>query len=235
MASSAPARPMDIPMPTKAYLDFLRTVRKPTPLVVRGRTFTVLPGVFLPGAVPLDFFFRKLPVRDGRTFLEIGTGHGILPVLLHLERGIRTVGTDVIAKAVRCARMNAKAHGIADKVDFRHGDLFAPLRPHERFDVIFWNPPVFGEKPADDLDRAVTSENYDCIVRFLKEGRSWLRKGGSLCIGFTSDADPEFLADRISEYGYTIRAGSVLDRAGNHPLLYILKPRGERKTPNKRR
>ncbi len=223
---------LDIPNQTKAYLDFLRTIREPTPLVVRERTFTVLPGVFLSGAVALDFFFRKLPLRDDQAFLEIGTGHGILPVLLHLERGIRVVGTDLIREAIRCARLNAANHGIAGKIDFRQGDLFGALREDERFDVIFWNPPVFGEKPADDLDRAVTSENYECLDRFLKEGRNWLREDGSLCVGFTSDADPAFLSARIAEYGYTLQPGSVLERTGKHPLLYILKTRQKQAAPN---
>lgn len=214
---------MDIPEPTKAYLDYLRTVRVPTPLTVRGRTFTVLPGVFLPGSEAIDFFFRSLPIQQGQAFLEIGSGHGILPILLRLERGVRAVGTDFLEEAVRCGRLNARTHGVAGEVDFRLGDLFSVLLPDERFDVIFWNPPVFGEKAGDDLDRAVTSENYEAIDRFLKEGRAWLREGGFLCAGFTMDADPTFLKERIARYGYRIQAGSVLERSREHPLLYILK------------
>lgn len=215
---------MEVPEPTKAYLDYLRTIREPTPLLVRGRTFTVLPGVFQPGAFPLEFFFQKLPLRDGETFLEVGTGHGILSILLHLERGIRVVGTDISREAVRCARLNAEHH-LADQVDFRHGDLFGPLRPDERFDVIFWNTPVFGEKPEDDLDRAVTSENHECLDRFLREGGSRLREGGRLCVGFILGANPKFLTDLIARHGYDIQPDCAIDLTGRHPLLYVLKPR----------
>ncbi len=216
---------MDIPVTTKAYLNYLRTVQVPTPLVVRGRTFTVLPGVFLPGSASLEHFFEHLPLQDGQAILEIGTGHGILPLLYALERGIRGVGTDLLPEAIRCARLNASNHGVTSQVDFRQGDLFHPLRRDERFDVIFWNTTVFGEKPADDLDRAVTSENYESLDRYLQEGRSWLREGGSLCVGFTVDADPAFLTDRIAEYGFDIQSGSTLERTAEHPLIYVLKPR----------
>lgn len=215
---------MRVPEATKAYLDFLRTVREPTPLVARGRTFTVLPGVFLPGAVSLEFFFQRLPLRDGQAFLEIGTGHGILPTLLCLERGVRAVGTDILEAAVCCARLNAAAHGVAGRVDFRQGDLFAPLHPGERFDVVFWNVPVFGEKPEDDLDRAVTSENYECLDRFLAGGRARLRPEGLLCVGFTVDADAAFLERRIAAHGYDVCPESALRRTAASPLLYVLRP-----------
>lgn len=219
---------MDVPESTKAYLDYLRSVSDPIPLVVRDRAFSVLPGVFQPGAFPLDFFFRNLPLREGDDVLEIGAGHGILSILLHLERGLRVVGTDISREAVRCARLNAERHGLADRIEFRHGDLFSPLRPDERFDVIFWNTPVFGEKPEDDLDRAVTSENHECLDRFLREGRSWLREGGRLCIGFILGANPKLLTDLIERHGYDIQPGCAIDLSGKNPLLYVLKPREAR-------
>ncbi|MBI4230558.1 MAG: methyltransferase domain-containing protein [Planctomycetes bacterium] len=212
-------------MSTKAYLNYLRTVREPTPLIVRGRTFTVLPGVFLPGSGSLDYFFQHLPLKDGRTLLEIGTGHGILPLLYAIERDIQGVGTDLLPEAILCARLNANRHGVTDRVDFRQGDLFQPLRRDERFDVVFWNTTVFGEKPVDDMDRAVTSENYESLDRYLREGRSWLRPGGSLCVGFTVDADPTFLKARIAEYRYDIQAVSSLEKTREHPLIYVLRPR----------
>ena len=104
----------------------------------RGLAFTVDEGVYEPAE---DSFLMadNLEVNTKNRVLDLGTGCGILAVLSALE-GAEVVATDISKKAIDCAKKNARAHGVHHKIDFRVGDLFAPVRG-EKFDTILFNPP----------------------------------------------------------------------------------------------
>lgn len=70
--------------------------------------------------------------------LDLGTGCGIQA--LHARRfARRVVATDISERALDYARLNAELNGV-DGIEFRLGDLFAPVAG-ERFDRIVSNPP----------------------------------------------------------------------------------------------
>lgn len=75
---------------------------------------------------------------DVATALDLGTGCGIQA--LHARRfARRVVATDISERALGYARLNAELNSV-DGIDFRQGDLFAPVAG-ERFDRIVSNPP----------------------------------------------------------------------------------------------
>lgn len=70
--------------------------------------------------------------------LDLGTGCGIQA--LHARRfAARVVATDISERALDYARLNAELNGV-DGIEFRLGDLFAPVAG-ERFERIVSNPP----------------------------------------------------------------------------------------------
>ena len=76
--------------------------------------------------------------------LDLGTGTGCLAVTLLAERpGARGVATDLSAAALAVAARNAEAHGVARRLELRHGDWWAPVTG--RFDLIVSNPPYVAE------------------------------------------------------------------------------------------
>lgn len=90
---------------------------------------------------------------------DIGTGAG--PVALALARELpaaRVVATDVSADALAVASENASRLGLADRIDFRAGDLLAALGDGERFDVIASNPPYVASGEIDRLAPEVRRE-----------------------------------------------------------------------------
>ena len=89
-----------------------------------GGASVTLSGLLLPG--PID------------TALDLGTGCGIQA--LHLAREARrVVATDISARAIELARLNAAVNGVTS-IEFRLGSLFEPVEG-EVFDRIASNPP----------------------------------------------------------------------------------------------
>ena len=111
-------------------------------------------------AVTLDCLSVR---RPSRATLDLGVGGGVQS-LLSARHSDRVVAVDKNPRALAFARFNARLNGVAG-VDFREGDLFAPVAG-ERFDLILSNPPyvispesryVFqdGGRPGDTLSAEV--------------------------------------------------------------------------------
>jgi release factor glutamine methyltransferase len=80
------------------------------------------------------------------TALDVGTGSGALAITLATEGGFAAVvATDVSAGALEVAAQNARRAGVADRIAFRQGDLWAATGAGERFDAIVSNPPYVAE------------------------------------------------------------------------------------------
>lgn len=77
--------------------------------------------------------------RPARTALDVGTGCGVLALLLasHTEH---VVAVDTNPRALNFAAFNARLNGLAHAVECRQGSLFEPVAG-ERFDLIACNPP----------------------------------------------------------------------------------------------
>ena len=120
--------------------------------------------------------------------LDVGTGCGI-QALLAAKHSARVVATDVNERALAFARFNAALNDV-DVIDFRHGDLFAPVED-ERFDLVVANPPYVispdstlayrdSGRPRDSLCREVVRR----VPSVLTEGAfahvlvSWVHAPG---------------------------------------------------------
>ena len=56
--------------------------------------------------------------------IDLGSGDGRIPITAAKRYGARGLGVDISPKLVAEARANAKAEGVADRVEFRQQDLF---------------------------------------------------------------------------------------------------------------
>jgi len=103
-----------------------------------GRRFYVFEEVYKP-AEDTFLLADNMVIRPSEKVLDLGTGCGILAVLSALMEG-EVTATDVNPLAERNLRMNSELHSVADRIIFKLGDLFEPVK-REKFDVILFNPP----------------------------------------------------------------------------------------------
>lgn len=78
-----------------------------------------------------------IPVPVERA-LDLGTGCGIQALLVS-RHAVRVVATDISARALAYAELNAQLNGVHN-IEFRLGSLFEPVAG-ERFDLVVSNPP----------------------------------------------------------------------------------------------
>ena len=149
----------------------------------------VIPGVANPKLLRTGAFFAAQ--LGGRALapcaavLDMGTGSGVC-ALAAAARGARVVAVDVSPAAVRCARLNALLNDLAERVDVREGDLFAPVGP-ERFDLVLFNPPFLIGAPKDHRDAAWRSD--DAARRFAAGLGEHLEPHGAALVLLSSFGD----------------------------------------------
>jgi methylase of polypeptide subunit release factors len=170
-ACSNPNAHWEVPHPGKYTL----TYYPETPGDATGRTkttvgereFYVPNGTVRPSAQSM-YLLSHWKIKDGEEVLDIGTGSGVQAVFA-AEKAERVVATDISLSAVNTAIFNAQYNGFRDKIEVRAGDLFAPLKAGERFDVILFNIDYPAGPGTDGLWK-VHQRFFDEVSNYLKPG-----------------------------------------------------------------
>ncbi|MFZ5813722.1 MAG: peptide chain release factor N(5)-glutamine methyltransferase [Bacillota bacterium] len=159
-----------------------------------GLTFRVTPAVLIP-RLDTETLVREAVARlAGRgpvRVADIGTGSGAIAVAVaHLLPEATVVAVDLSREALAVAAENARLNRVADRVEFRQGDLLTPLAT-ERYDAILSNPPYVGEAELPGLMPEVRDwephlaltpgpDAYEIYRRLFAEAPARLKPGGLL-------------------------------------------------------
>ncbi|MBD3677650.1 MAG: peptide chain release factor N(5)-glutamine methyltransferase [Rhodobacteraceae bacterium] len=156
-----------------------------------GREFRVTSDVLDPRPETETLVDMALSQGFARV-LDLGTGSGCILLTLLAERPAATgLGTDVSEAALSIARDNAARLGLADRVEFRLGDWFAPVTGD--FDLIVSNPPYIALSEMPDLApevrdheprQALTDEGdgLGAYRAILADAPGHLRPGGRILV-----------------------------------------------------
>jgi len=203
--------------------------------------FFVSPAVLIPRSetellveVALQYV-RRLASESPVKVLDVGAGSGAISVCLAKEQAASQISAvDISPVALDVARLNARRHGVADRIRFLAGDLFAPVKPlPETFDLIVSNPPYIrsGElpmlapeirewEPTVALDGG--PDGLDTYRRIIEEGHSYLTTGGSIVIEIGADM-ASAVADLFSRSGCYGPASVYQDYAGKDRVIAAME------------
>lgn len=174
-----------------------------------GCVFRLGDGAQVPKAGSL-LLLRHLEVEEGDEVLDLGTGAGFVAILA-ARRAKRVVATDVVPECVALTQQNAAANGVADRVDVRFGDGYAPVRG-EAFDLIVSGAPQMPTPPDREREDWMAladnggADGWAILDRLIAGAREHLRPGGRLVFSLFA-----FLGERA--------ALAKLDAAGLRPRV----------------
>ncbi len=171
--------------------------------------FTVSPAVLIPRPDTETLVVEALERLKGKTspaVVDVGTGSGCVALAIaKRHESARVIAIDISADALEVAKANARTLGLADRVEFRHGDLLAPISGEKPFDLIVSNPPYIPSAEIAALEPGVRDyeprlaldggdEGLDFYVRLIDEAAAILAPGGSLAVEIGSSQGPAVLA-----------------------------------------
>lgn len=126
------------------------------------------------------------------SLLDLGTGSGCIAIASAMALPeARVSASDVSADALDLAQENAAFHGLSERIEFIHSDLFAGL-PGRTWDIIVSNPPYVAEQdvralPAEyrhepGIGLAAGSSGLDIVDRILAQAAAMLNPDGALFV-----------------------------------------------------
>lgn len=170
-------------------------------LEYEGLKLKLHPDVYEPAE---DSFLlaRNLKVREGDLALDIGTGTGIIALLM-ARKARFVLGTDVNPKAVELARENAGINDIKN-VEFRISNLFENVEG--KFDIITFNAPYLPGEPEKPIDHALVGgeRGREVLDRFIDDARNYLKPKGMVQIVQSSITGIEETLEKLKNKGFNI-------------------------------
>jgi release factor glutamine methyltransferase len=155
----------------------------PKKVYFKDHVFVVDEHVYEP-AEDTFLLAERLAVTEDDAVLDVGTGCGILAVLV-AEKAKRVVAVDVNPYAIECAIKNAQTNRMKEKIEFRRGDLFQPIKENESFNVILFNSPYLPSEPDEEkswIGKAWAGgpDGRRVIDRFIMDAPNFLADGGKI-------------------------------------------------------
>src|SRR5262249_11776516 len=126
------------------------------------------------------------------------------------------------------AARNAARNGVADRLTFLEGDLFAPLPADARFDFILSNPPYVAHGEFEHLAKGVRdfeprlaldggADGFAVLGRLLAQAPSDLKPGGHLIVEIGAGQEQEGRARLQQVAGYEL--GKTVHDSAGHPRV----------------
>ena len=128
-------------------------------------------------------------VKKGERALDLGTGTGIIPILLSAKtEGEHFTGLEIQEESADMARRSVSYNHLEERVDIVTGDIkeAGTLFARASFDVVTSNPPYMNDahgikNPGDA--KAIARHEVKCTLEdVVREGTRVLKPGGRFCM-----------------------------------------------------
>ncbi|MDD2973177.1 MAG: tRNA1(Val) (adenine(37)-N6)-methyltransferase [Lachnospiraceae bacterium] len=124
-------------------------------------------------------------VKKGSTVLDMGTGTGIIPILLEAKtEASHLTGLEIQEESADMARRSVALNQLQDKIDIVEGDIknASQIFGASSYDVVTCNPPyMIGQHGLQNSDAPKTIARHEVLCTFedvVRETAKILRPGG---------------------------------------------------------
>lgn len=173
---------------------------------------------------------RFSKVKKRSYVIDLGTGCGILPLLLASIGGARQlVGLELQESLFRRAQRNVEHNHLEQRVRMVHGDVrrIRELFPGGVADLVVSNPPFrtvdSGQVAPDDERAAARHELFGGIDDFVTAAAWLLKNGGSFVVIHLAERLPQILTAMQSVGLEPKRMRLVHSRAGEEARLVLIE------------
>jgi HemK-related putative methylase len=133
-------------------------------------------------------YFDDIKLTKIEKILDLGTGTGIIAIFFQLIKTLysnfnpQIYASDILSDSIKCAKKNAKANGISDKIVFINSNLFNsfPDNLKNTFNIIIFNPPYLPSSKSIEMKKEIDhswdggEQGYNLTINFLKNALSYL-------------------------------------------------------------
>lgn len=162
--------------------------------------------------------------REGDELLEVGTGCGIISLLLSLKPFKHILALEVQPVLVELARRNILLNNLEGRVTVLQKD-FRQYQPYRKFDVIFSNPPYIRRNSgflSPSQEKNIAKHELLCsLEELLSFTRSWLKDSGRAYFIFPDSRREEFVRE-LERQGLKLRANRLVYPRENEPANFFL-------------
>lgn len=198
-------------------------------LQIKGYKIIQSPGRFCFGmdAVLLSAFAK---VKKGEKALDLGTGTGILPILLRAKtEGRHYTGLEIQPESADMARRSARCNGLEDEIEIVTGDIkeAAGIFGAASFEVITTNPPyMIGEHGLKNENEAFYIARHEALCTLddiLRESAKILKGKGRFYMVHRPFRLPEIFS-KMCTYGIEPkRMRLVYPRVDREPNMVLIE------------
>jgi methylase of polypeptide subunit release factors len=162
------------------------------------------PETFRPSTVS-KLLADALNVKKGDVVVDAGCGSGILAIIAAKLGASKVYGVDAARDTVSVASENAERHGVAEQTTFFEGDLFAPLPPDLKADVVIGDVSGIPDEIASasgwfPSGLAGGPSGAELPMRMLTEAKRVLAVGGRMFLPTGSLQDETSILDRARSF-----------------------------------
>lgn len=126
-------------------------------------------------------------VKKGERALDLGTGTGIIPILLEAKtEGENFVALEIQEESAHMARRSVELNNLQDKIEIVDGDIkvASQIFGGASFDVVTTNPPYMNDNHGlknPDMPKAIARHEVLCTLEdVVRESAKVLKPGGRL-------------------------------------------------------
>jgi len=169
-----------------------------------------------------------IQIRDGEDVLELGTGNGIIPLLLGAKPFRHLIALEIQEPLADLARRNAELNGLEGRITVVLTDL-RMFTADQSFDVVFSNPPYIrrrGGQLSPTAEKSLAKHEIACdIFDIMRATHGFLKDGGRAYFIYPEKRRLDF-NEALQRNGLTAAlVRRVRPRAGEDPNLFLTECR----------